>query len=63
MIFNQLFSNPLSSFYNLFFPILFITLKYSLAIILISIGVLFLLRLRGFYLKQNSMGLEQKTRY
>lgn len=63
MIFNQFFLEILSNFYNLFLPVIFVSLKYSLGIILISIGVLFILYLRGFNFKRKVMGLDQKNNY
>ena len=63
MIFDQFFLEIQSNFYNLFLPVIFVSLKYSLGIILISIGVLFLLSLRGIYFKRKAMGLDQKNNY
>lgn len=63
MIFDQFFLEIFSNFYNLFLPVIFVSLKYSLGIILISIGALFLLNLRGIYFKRKADGLDQKNNY
>jgi len=63
MIFDQRFLEILSNFYNQFLPLIFVSLKYSLGIILISIGILFLLSLRGIYFKKKVKGLDQKNNY
>ncbi len=63
MIFYQFFLEILSNFYDLLLPVIFVSLKYSLGIILIFIGVLFLLNLRGIYFKRKAIRLDQKNNY
>lgn len=43
-----------------FFPTIFIYLKYILSIILLTIGTLTLLRLRGVYLQQRAKGVKHE---
>ncbi|MFX1260393.1 MAG: hypothetical protein ACFFAN_21290 [Promethearchaeota archaeon] len=61
MIVNQFFLEIFSNFYNIFLPVIFVSLKYSLGIILISFGVLFLLNLKGIYFQRKAIGLDQKN--
>ena len=55
MIINQFLLETFLNFYNIFLPVIFVSLKYSLGIILVSIGVLFLLNLKGIYFQRKSI--------
>lgn len=61
MIFNQFFLERFSNFCNLFLPLIFVSLKYSLGLILIFLGILFLLSLRGIYFKRKAMELDRNN--
>jgi len=47
-------------FFNSIIPIIFIYLKYILSFILLTIGTLTLLRLRGIYLQQRAKGIKDE---
>jgi len=62
MLYEDLFLIQLLINYNLFFSILLIILKYSLVVILIFYGVLFLLRLRVIYSKHYNIAFKKSNR-
>ena len=61
MPYEQLFLNQLLINYDLFFSMLLIILKYSLAGILILYGVLFLMRLRNIYSKHHNLDFKKNN--
>ena len=54
------FIEDILKFFNSIIPIIFIYLKYILSFILLTIGTLTLLRLRGIYLQQRAKGIKDE---
>jgi hypothetical protein len=54
------FIEDILTFFNSIIPLVFIYLKYILSFILIAIGILTLLKLRGIYIQQRAKGVKDE---